>query len=241
MNLDLNEWFFMLTTIMISSKLIVSFWLAVKSNPGYLEPGEGKQFKFKELVKIVPTDKLCPECKIIKTNRSKHCTVSNRCVDRYEGYCVWLNNCIGRNNSNMYMVFIFYVWLDTFFLGWIAMSSIPVTSCNTEHYGTPCVYRSLCWGCTNLFIHYVVTVGDMIICFFFMVPTTWYTIMQFVNYGRNETTNERFVKAERIQSNSSELESTSSLYSSISNVEDDGALLSGGERVGRGHKRKGCW
>ena len=92
------------------------------------------------------------------------------------------------------MVFIFYVWLDVFLIGWISMSSIGVTGCNTEHYGTPCVYRSLCLGCTNLAIHYIVTVGDMIICFWIMIPTTWFTIMQFVNYGRDETTHEMFVR-----------------------------------------------
>ena len=90
---------------------------------------------------MVPADKICPECRVIKTPRSKHCTVCNKCVDRYEGHCVWLNNCVGRGNSNAYMVFIFYVWLDVFLIGWISMSSIGVTGCNTEHYGTPCVYR----------------------------------------------------------------------------------------------------
>ena len=198
--LDLNVWYFMLSTTLISVKLAFSFWLAVRSNPGYIEPGEGKEFEFKELIKKVPTNKLCPECKVIKTRRSKHCTVCNRCVDRYEGHCVWLNNCIGRQNSNLYMVFIFYVWLDVFLIGWISMASIAVTDCNVEEYGTPCVYKSLCLGCHNLAIHYIVTVGDMIICYFFMIPTTWYTIMQFVNYGRGETTNERFARAARTQS-----------------------------------------
>ena len=192
--IDLNVWYFMLSTSLISIKLLISFWVGVRSKPGYLEPGLGPQFKLSELVKVVPADKICPECRVIKTPRSKHCTVCNKCVDRYEGHCVWLNNCIGRGNSNAYMVFIFYVWLDVFLIGWISMSSIIVTSCNTEHYGTPCVYRSLCLGCTNLVIHYIVTVGDMIICFWIMIPTTWYTIMQFVNYGRDETTHEMFVR-----------------------------------------------
>merc|ERR1712032_1049196 len=144
-------------------------------------------------------------------------------------------------NSNMYMVFIFYVWLDVFLIGWISMSSIPVTHCDEEHYGTPCVYSSLCLGCTNLGIHYIVTIGDMIICFFFMIPTTWYTIMQFVNYGRGETTNERFARAARSQSNASELESVSSFHSRMSGVGDEAALLPGGAGGGRGRRRKGCW
>ena len=176
---------------------------------------------------------------MIKTPRSKHCTISNRCVDRYEGYCVWINNCVGRGNSNAYMVFIFYVWLDVFLIGWISMASIGVTGCNTEEYGTPCVYRSLCLGCTNLVIHYIVTVGDMIICFGIMIPTTWYTIMQFVNYCRDETTHEMFTR--KSIKNTARSESSASLHSRMSGVGDETALLPGGEGAGRGRRRKGCW
>jgi len=144
----------------------------------------------------------------------------------------------------MYMVFIFYVWLDVFLIGWISMSSIPVLHCDDAHihYDTDCVYRDLCWGCTNTFVHYVVTVGDMLICFGYMIPTTWYTIMQFVNYGRGETTNERFAKAARTQSTASDLESVSSFHSRASAVGDDAAaLLPGGHGAGRGRRRRGCW
>jgi len=187
----LDVWYFMLSTSMISIKLLMAFVFIVRSNPGYVEQGTGSQFEMMNLLKKVPSSQLCAYCKVIKPERAEHCHVCNRCVDRYEGHCTWINNCVGRKNSNMYMMFVFYVWLDVFLLGWISMDSIGVTACEIEH----CVYASLCVYCNWLPVHYIVTVGDMLICFFFFVPTSYLCWMQFVNYGRGETTNERFARA----------------------------------------------
>ena len=40
--IDLNVWYFMMSTSLISIKLLISFWISVRSKPGYLERGEGK-------------------------------------------------------------------------------------------------------------------------------------------------------------------------------------------------------
>lgn len=77
------------------------------------------------------------------------------------------------------MVFIFYVWLTVFLVGWISMASIMVTECEIEH----CIYAPLCVGCSILPIHYLVTIGDMIICFFYFVPSSYLCCRQFINYG----------------------------------------------------------
>ena len=200
----------MISTLLISIKLIVAWWFGMRSNPGYVEStdwgtnNEGDnerkdKLEFNELLKKLPGSKLCPECKVIKPPRSKHCQACNKCTDRYETHCVWMNNCIGRGNSNLHMVFIFYIWLDVFLLGWISMSTIGIEHCDTEHvhYDTPCYYRALCVGCDNFYVHYIVTVGDMIICFFFMIVTTWPMIRTWINYCKDETSNERFARNAR--------------------------------------------
>lgn len=152
-----------------------------------------------------------------------------------------MNNCVGRGNSNHHMIFVFYVWLDTFLLGWISMSSIGVRHCDTEHinYDTPCYYEALCLGCNNAFVHYLVTVGDMIICFFFMAVTTWPMIRTWINYCKGETSNERFARTARTQSAVSELDSITT-YDKTDGLQEDGtsSLLS---NAGRGRKKKGCW
>ena len=182
----------------------------------------------------MPSKQLCPYCKVIKPERAEHCHVCNKCVDRFEGHCTWINNCVGRKNSNLYFMWIFYVWLDVFLLGWISMDSIRVTECEIEH----CVYASLCVYCNWLPMHYLVTVGDMIICFFYFVPSGYLCWMQFANYGRGETTNERFARNNRAVSNATENERENSSLLLQNHGNDAEALL--------GHKpkrpaKKGCW
>ena len=161
----LNVYYFMISTLLISIKLFMAWVFGMRAKPGYVErdqrseeavaaesedEGKGEEplrrvrepMKFADLVKKLPGDKLCPEYKVIKPPRAVHCQACNKCTDRYEAHCVWMNNCVGRGNSNYHMMFVFYVWLDTFLLGWISMSSIGVTHCDDEHihYDTPCYY-----------------------------------------------------------------------------------------------------
>lgn len=49
---------------------------------------------------------LCPECLIIKTPRSRHCSVCNKCVERYDHHCPWINNCVGIKNHRDFMIFL---------------------------------------------------------------------------------------------------------------------------------------
>jgi hypothetical protein len=187
----LDVWYFMLSTTMCSAKLIISFHVMWASKPGYLK--SDPKLDWVEVLKKVKSKHVCPECKVIKTASSYHCHVCNKCVDRYEGHCMWTDNCIGRGNNNAYFVFIFYVWLVVFLLGWTSMSSIAVTACQIDH----CVYEALCFYCNYLPWHYFCTIGDMVICFFYFVPTSWFCCRQWINYGRGETSHERFARQAR--------------------------------------------
>lgn len=83
-NPNLDVWYFLFSTTLVSAKLLLSFVLAVRSKPGYLERGQGEEFEMENLLKHVPSEKICPFCKVIKTPRSKHCATCNKCVDRFE-------------------------------------------------------------------------------------------------------------------------------------------------------------
>lgn len=49
---------------------------------------------------------LCPECLVIKTPRSRHCSVCNQCIERYDHHCPWINNCVGLKNHRSFMLFL---------------------------------------------------------------------------------------------------------------------------------------
>lgn len=183
----------MLSTTMISLKLLMSFWFTARSDPGFVQQKE--DLDFKTLMTLVPAKKLCPDCKVIKAPGTKHCTICNKCVPHYETHCTWLDTCIGAKNNGRYFWFVFYVWLDVFLIGWISMASIGVPKCEIAH----CVYEPLClFGMCNVpAIHYFITWFDMLLCYFFMVPSCWLCCRQCFNFGKGKTTNERYSRQKK--------------------------------------------
>ncbi|KZF21176.1 DHHC zinc finger domain protein [Xylona heveae TC161] len=46
----------------------------------------------------------CRTCKLLKPARSKHCSICKACVAKHDHHCIWVNNCLGRDN---YVHFIY--------------------------------------------------------------------------------------------------------------------------------------
>ena len=59
-----------------------------------------------ELLRKVHPCEMCPDCRVIRTSRSKHCAICNLCVERFDHHCPWINNCVGIGNHNAFIVFI---------------------------------------------------------------------------------------------------------------------------------------
>lgn len=49
---------------------------------------------------------LCVSCKIVRPLGSKHCAVLNKCVLRFDHYCPWVGNTIGKGNLKDFVVFL---------------------------------------------------------------------------------------------------------------------------------------
>ncbi|XP_031479510.1 probable protein S-acyltransferase 17 isoform X1 [Nymphaea colorata] len=60
---------------------------------------------------IIYVEKKCATCKISRPARSKHCSICNRCVARFDHHCGWMNNCIGEKNTRYFMAFLLWHFL----------------------------------------------------------------------------------------------------------------------------------
>lgn len=85
------------------------FYLCIKTDPGTVT-----KRKVAAQLHVYSYDKRlfhpgvsCPTCQLLKPARSKHCRVCDRCVQRFDHHCVWVNNCIGAQNTRYFLLYLF--------------------------------------------------------------------------------------------------------------------------------------
>ena len=64
------------------------------------------EIPFIKLVEKFDPNILCPTCEVICTADSRHCYICNRCVERFDHHCPWVNNCIGINNHAYFYLYV---------------------------------------------------------------------------------------------------------------------------------------
>ena len=45
---------------------------------------------------------------------AKHCKLCSHCCNNFDHHCLWLKTCIGANNHQMFVIFLFLLALDNF-------------------------------------------------------------------------------------------------------------------------------
>ena len=79
--------------------------ICLTKDPGNLKRPQGVPFM--EMMKIFDPVLLCADCEVVRTDRSRHCSICNQCVERFDHHCPWVNNCVGINNHGVFMSFLF--------------------------------------------------------------------------------------------------------------------------------------
>ena len=171
----------------------ISFIWASARDPGYLEPS----MDFLELLSTVHPCEMCPDCRVMRTPRSRHCAICNRCVERFDHHCPWLNNCVGINNNNAFLVFLFSLAICE--LSIIASCFWTLSSpCDIDN--EDCPMEVLCVGCDILALRYTIIVATLCLVIFFSMPVMLLCWIQINNYRLNKTSNERFARSGRTAS-----------------------------------------
>ncbi|XP_032870954.1 probable protein S-acyltransferase 23 isoform X1 [Amblyraja radiata] len=60
-----------------------------------------------------PLSRLCHTCHIVRPLRSKHCRVTNRCVEYFDHYCPYIYNDVGYRNRNYFLGFLATMCLNS--------------------------------------------------------------------------------------------------------------------------------
>ncbi|XP_028780831.1 probable protein S-acyltransferase 17 [Neltuma alba] len=100
------------TSLLAVAVGILLFLLTSFSDPGTINSDNVSQYLFAyPYDNIIYAEKECSTCKIQKPARSKHCSICDRCVARFDHHCGWMNNCIGERNTRYFMAFLLWHFL----------------------------------------------------------------------------------------------------------------------------------
>ena len=86
--------FYMIVGLLLAD--LIFFTITWSSKSSYIYGN--KSIEFADLLETFDAESLCPFCEVIRMPRSRHCNICNRCVERYDHHCPWVNNCIGKTN-----------------------------------------------------------------------------------------------------------------------------------------------
>ena len=103
---------------------LYSFYLSSTIEPGIITKKNSSTLKLKyNHPSLFGTNSKndCTKCKIPIIPRSKHCYVCDKCIEKFDHHCIWVNQCIGAKNYRFFILFLFSHCILTFYAGGVGL------------------------------------------------------------------------------------------------------------------------
>ncbi|XP_042222045.1 palmitoyltransferase ZDHHC17-like [Homarus americanus] len=99
------------TALFFLSSLLLwyNFMRAWRGDPGVITADQAQ--KYQTIIELAERDGFdpqwfCSTCLVRRPIRSKHCSVCNRCIAKFDHHCPWVGNCIGANNLKYFIGYL---------------------------------------------------------------------------------------------------------------------------------------
>ncbi|EDV97269.1 palmitoyltransferase Hip14 [Drosophila grimshawi] len=175
--------------LICSLGLWVCFLKSWKGDPGIIRPT--REQRFKTIIELSERGGIgfepasfCSGCLVRRPIRSKHCSVCDRCVARFDHHCPWVGNCIGLKNHSYFMGFL---WMLLIMCAWMLYggSKYYVNECNVRFDDFLTAMRAI--GNCNAWVGWVM--GNALLHMSWVILLTVCQTYQVICLGM--TTNER--------------------------------------------------
>jgi len=177
--------------IILNITLLILFIYLICSDPGYIKNFE----KIKDFQSLLFKKKetfldFCFKCSVFKTESIKHCSICDKCCKRFDHHCLWLDNCIGKNNYFFFKLILYNSFFDisiTIIISIVSICIFFVTDNLKEHNNKVeninATYKFLkyCLGKLEIDSNYIHIISIIILCFniFIMIPLIYLLKLHF--------------------------------------------------------------